>query len=443
MRQLLHPLRRFHLGWAHAFLAAALASLVGLPVAAVLALAWPGPVPGPVLAAAGCATVAACGLPGFSRRWAVGAANRLLGAGLPEPVAARRFSTAAWSLVSVFAGAALMFVSVVALVGLALPVVWLDGGESVTILVPVEVRPGAAGAWTWAVAVGLVAAALSCSAVYGALMRRLAVRLLGPGLAERLAAAEEEARRVASRNRLARELHDAIGHTLTASTIQAAVARQVLETDPESARLALAAIEESSRSALDDLDRALGALREEPAALTAAPTLADLPRLGERVRQAGTGFDLTVDGELGAVPATVSREAYRIVQEGVTNALKHGGGAAVEVRVRVAGERLELAVSNPVEAGTEGPAGMSGAGPGASRRAGVTSSGRAGGVEGGRSGVPGGGRGLAGIAERARLLGGEMTAGPDGSDRWAMRASLPLRSGESAPVGDDAGTFTA
>jgi signal transduction histidine kinase len=395
MRQLLHPFGNTAAlrGGTHALLAAVAASLIGLPVAAAVALVWPGPVPGPVLAAAGCVAIAASGLPVFSRRFAVRTANRLLGAGLPEPVAVRRFSTAGWFLVWVFAGAALMFVSAVALVGLSLPVIWLNGGDAVVILVPVTVRPGLSGAWTLVVAVGLFLALVYCAAAYAALMRRLAVRLLGPGMAERLAAAEAEALRVASRNRLARELHDAIGHTLTTSTIQAAVARQVLETDPESAREALAAIEESSRSALDDLDRALGALREEPAVATAAPTLADLERLGERVRQAGTGFEVLVDGEVGSVPAAVSREAYRIVQEGVTNALKHAAGGAVEVRLRVADARLELQVLNAVGEGSRGT---------------------------------GGGRGLEGIAERVRLLDGEMSAGPDGSGRWEVRATMPL-----------------
>jgi signal transduction histidine kinase len=382
-------------------MAAVAASLIGLPVAAAVALVWPGPVPGPVLAAAGCVAIAASGLPVFARRFAVRTANRLLGAGLPEPVAVRRFSTAGWFLAWVFAGAALMFVSAVALVGLALPVIWLNGGDAVVILVPVTVRPGSAGAWTFGAAVGLFLVLVYGAAAYAALMRRLAVRLLGLGMAERLAAAEAEALRVASRNRLARELHDAIGHTLTTSTIQAAVARQVLETDPESAREALAAIEESSRSALDDLDRALGALREEPVATTAAPTLADLERLGDRVRQAGTGFEVLVDGEVESVPAAVSREAYRIVQEGVTNALKHAAGEAVEVRLRVADARLELQVLNAVGEGSRGT---------------------------------GGGRGLEGITERVRLLGGEMSAGPDGSGRWEVRATLPLHPKGSAPV---------
>ncbi|GAA2125894.1 two-component sensor histidine kinase [Glycomyces algeriensis] len=399
------------LGWTHAFLAVAGASFVGVPVAAVLALVWPGPVPGPVLAAAGCAAIAAIGLPKASRRVAVRAANRFLRMNLPEPVAPRRFSTAAWFLLWAFAGAALMLATAVALVGMALPAVWLDGGETVTVLVPVEVRAGAAGAWTPAVTGGLLVALIYCAAGYAALMRRLAARLLGPGLAERLAAAEEEARRVASRNRLARELHDAIGHTLTTSTIQAAVARQVLETDPDSARLALAAIEESSRSALDDLDRALGALREEPAPVTAAPTLADLARLCERAAAAGAAISVRVKGAPESVPQAVSREAYRIAQEGITNALRHAPGAAVEVAAEVGEALLGLRVANPVTGG----------------------------------GGSGYGRGLEGMAERVRLLGGTLEAGRDAEGRWVLEVALPLRPVRAASADGSATrrTFTA
>jgi len=106
----------------------------------------------------------------------------------------------------------------------------------------------------------------------------------------------------------------------------------------------------------------------------------------------------------------VSREAYRIVQEGVTNALKHAAGEAVEVRLRITEGRLELQVSNGIGEG---------------------------------SGGTGGGRGLEGIAERVRLLGGEMSAGPDGSDRWEVLATMPLRPRGNAPVGGDAPMFTA
>jgi signal transduction histidine kinase len=159
----------------------------------------------------------------------------------------------------------------------------------------------------------------------------------------------------------------------------------VFDRDPEFARQALGAIEEIGRTALDELDAVLGILREAPAGTTTAPTLADLDRLL-------TG---QVDAEIAIaeVPAPVSREAYRIVQESLTNAAKHGGG---RVRLRVTtGADLLIEVSNPV-----------GAGSGARR----------------------GGRGIDGMRERVRLLGGELTAGREG-DTWRVTARLPVRPG--------------
>jgi signal transduction histidine kinase len=284
-----------------------------------------------------------------------------------------------------------MLASLTALVALALPVIWLNGGDTVTIIADVDIPSGAAGSWTIAVAAGsLVALAYLCGA-YVALMRRLARRFLGHGLAERLAADEAEADRAASRNRLARDLHDSIGHLLTTSTIQAAVARQVLESDPESARLALASIEDASRNALDDLDRALGVLREEPAEPGAGPTLADLGQLCERA-----GADLTVEvaGDPDTLPPMVSQEAFRIVQEGITNALKHAAGTAVSLKIAITDDHLDLRITNPMT--TE---------PSATAQ----------------------GRGLTGIEERARLLGGETTAGPGPEGDWTLRAELPLQ----------------
>jgi signal transduction histidine kinase len=235
-------------------------------------------------------------------------------------------------------------------------------------------------------------------------LRAVAPALLGPGPEERFAVLEEQLHLLAQRNRLAQELHDSIGHTLTASTIQAAVAGELLESDPEQARRALAGIEESSRSALDDLDHVLGVLREQQA--TGAPqyTLADLPALLDRVRRAGTGTTAELAATAAEVPASVSREAYRIVQEGLTNALRHAHGAPVRLRVEVVGEWLEVELSNPLE-----------------QRSGhrlwpLHRPGRR-------------GYGMDGIGERVRVLRGEVSAGPapDGT-RWLLLARLPLRS---------------
>ncbi len=118
----------------------------------------------------------------------------------------------------------------------------------------------------------------------------LAPRLLGPSTAERLALAEERELQLAERNRVAHELHDSIGHTLTAATIQAAVAGEVLASDPAAARAAMRSIEESTRAALEDLDYVLGVLREErPGGAVPSRTLSDLPALIDRLRHAGGG----------------------------------------------------------------------------------------------------------------------------------------------------------
>ncbi|RKS74756.1 signal transduction histidine kinase [Actinomadura pelletieri DSM 43383] len=233
----------------------------------------------------------------------------------------------------------------------------------------------------------------------GALLSRLAPRLLGPSAADRLAEMEARAVKLAERNRLARELHDSVGHALSVVTLQAAAAGRVLDADPEFAREALGAIEESARAALEDLDHVLGLLRED-ASRAAAPqaTLKDLGRLLEQTRIAGVKLDADVGAEVEHVPAAVSREAYRIVQEGLTNALRHAGKVPVRLRLGVERERLEVEMSNPL------------------------------GAPGGAAAGHGGGRGLGGVRERVTVLRGEMTAGPDG-DHWRFRVSLPLRSG--------------
>ncbi|QXJ26924.1 hypothetical protein AGRA3207_006647 [Actinomadura graeca] len=243
-----------------------------------------------------------------------------------------------------------------------------------------------------------LAALLALIVLAGALLSRLAPWFLGPSAAERLADVQARAVALAERNRLARELHDSVGHALSVVTLQAGAAGRVLDSDPAFAREALGAIEESARAALEDLDHVLGLLREDPSRTAPQPTLADLGRLLEQTRIAGVTLDSDVAPEVGHVPAAVSREAYRIVQEGLTNALRHAGRVPVRLRLAVAGERLEMEISNPL--GAPGVAGH------------------------------GGGRGLDGIRERVTVLRGEMAAGPDGdADRWRVRVSLPLRSG--------------
>jgi signal transduction histidine kinase len=245
----------------------------------------------------------------------------------------------------------------------------------------------------WAVLLALVLLPLVIyvGAGVGALLARLAPVLLGPSPADRLARLEQEAERLIERNRLARELHDSVGHALTVTTLQAGAALRVLDTDPEFARRALTAIEDTGRTALEDLDHVLGLLRDDATAKTPQRTLADLGGLFEQTRSAGVEVDATV-AETGDVPPVVSREAYRIVQEGLTNALRHAGKVRVTVRLAVHASRLELEMTNP-------------AGPGTTART-------------------GGGRGLRGIRERVTILGGRMTAGAD-DGHWRVAVTIP------------------
>ncbi|MFH8660149.1 sensor histidine kinase [Streptomyces afghaniensis] len=269
---------------------------------------------------------------------------------------------------------------------------------------------------TWALALAPVAGAAmlvalaGCAAGVGALLARWAPALLGPSPEGRLAAAEARAADLAVRNRLARELHDSVGHALSAVGLQASAARRVLDSDPEFVREALAAIEDTTRRTVGELDAVLGVLREGDAPGTApAPTLAaDLDGLLRRTRAGGQRVTATVGTDLEVLPALLSREGYRIVQEGLSNALRHAGDrVAVDVRIAVVGGALEITVENPVT----GPAAVTA--PASSR--------------------PGGGHGLRGIADRVRLLGGTMTAGPAAGssgaagENWRLHVRLPMK----------------
>ncbi|WP_432096721.1 sensor histidine kinase [Streptomyces sp. bgisy100] len=394
--------------WLHACLGAAL-SLP--PLTAVLA-AFGRPTPAGV--AAGClataAVIVAMGAPAAARRGSVRLANGLLGTGLPAPAAAPRsrwadrLRTSAWLVPHMALGAMVTAVTgLLVFAAVAFVTVWLDGGGVIDIhRTEVRVPAGPQGVWTLGAAAGCLVAACGVTAGGAAVLRLLAPALLDLRPAERLAAAEERMRQEAQRNRLAQELHDSIGHTLTAATIQAAVARELLGSDPQAALSALSSIEETSRAALDDLDHVLGVLRAEPSPTAPRRTLTDLGALTGTVRRAGAELTVETTGDLDRLPATVSREAYRIIQEGLTNALRHGGQTGLTLRVAVRGGLLEVELTNPVATAAGRPSGRHG-------------------------------HGLTGITERVRLLRGEVTAGPvddpdpSGGGRWRLVARLPLR----------------
>ncbi|MFC5822516.1 histidine kinase [Nonomuraea insulae] len=464
------------------------------------------------------------------------------------------------------------------------------------------VTPGWNAMWWAMLGLATLAALVAIAVAAGALLARLAPVLLGPTPAERLAAAEEHARTLAERNRLARELHDSVGHALSVVTLQAAAAGRVLDRDPATARTALAAIEQSARAALEDLDHVLGVLREDdrdrdhdgwadtgsehagvrggdreggnagirtgddrggiapgrtrlrgdgrwegrqgdpsgPEGRRSDPSewegrqgdpsgpeghrsdpsewegrqgdpsgpegrrsdpggparadeagrdrrrapQATLANLGELVAASGAKVRQEV-GDLSGVPAVVSREAYRILQEALTNAIKHGHGP-VRLSAAVDGDDLRLEVTNAIlhpggsdpgdghdragggdhaggrrggrkgaesgDPGNDSPAGSAGDTPTATSgdspasnpadasggnpvgAPGDSPAGASGGSPVGVSGGGGwggsrggGGRGVAGMRERVRLLRGEVQAGP-AEGGWQVRVRLPLRS---------------
>ncbi|MGW7257935.1 histidine kinase [Streptomyces sp. NPDC054834] len=246
--------------------------------------------------------------------------------------------------------------------------------------------------WAYALLVPLPVIALYAVVVgLGELVTALARRLLGPSPAERIAALEERTELLLERTRIARELHDSIGHALTVAVVQAGAARAAR--DPEFTDRALDAIEETGRAALEDLERVLGILRESRRPVSSRPALTDADRLLESARASGAKVDADFTGLLETVPGPVSREGYRILQEALTNVLRHAGAVPVRVRVDVTGGNLGLEVRNPLTAGIPG------------------------------TGV---GSGLRGIRERAALLGGRAHTAPDEGD-WQVHVELPLR----------------
>ncbi|MGW7368388.1 sensor histidine kinase [Streptomyces sp. NPDC054841] len=398
--------------WAYVLLGAVMS-----PPPLVLALfatpsQWPAALRVVAFGAVLCAVLVAVGAPLATRRGCVRLANGLLGAGLPAPLESstslwvNQLRTSAYLAAHLAVGGVVTAVACLSVfAAVVFPSVWLSGGGPVTSFGwTIHIEHGWQGLWTAVVCAACLALAGYVTAGGAAAMRLLAAVLLGHRPGERLAAVEQQRDLLAQRNRLAQELHDSIGHTLTASTIQAAVAGELMDSDPEAARRALSSIEETSRAAMDDLDHVLGVLRDGKSPTTPQHTLADLGSLTERVRQAGTGLSVDTAGDLAQVPATVSREAYRIIQEGLTNALRHSALADISLRVAARDGWLEVELINPLDATVT----FRPSRPATER-----------------------GHGLTGIAERVRLLRGEVSAGrtdETGGTHWRLAARIPLRS---------------
>ena len=211
------------------------------------------------------------------------------------------------------------------------------------------------------------------------------------------ARAAEEARRAVEeeRGRITRELHDVLAHSVSVMTVQASAVRRLLTPEQEREREALLAVEETGRQALAEMRRLLGIMRSEHevAALAPQPGLDTLPALVDQVRRSGLPVELSVEGTPVQLPAGVDLSAYRIVQEALTNTLKHAGPARAWVAVRYGGDDVEIEVANDGRADAGGN---------------------------------GGGHGLAGMRERVALCGGELHTGPRPGGGFRISARLPV-----------------
>lgn len=235
--------------------------------------------------------------------------------------------------------------------------------------------------------------------------------------ARRLSAEEiraEQARRAVTEERLrvAQEVHDGVGHGLAVIAMQAGVALHVLDQSPDRARESLMAIRTTSREALDGLRAELDQLRapEDTAARRPTPGLADVPALVERMRSTGAEVTLRL-GDLGALPADVDLAAYRIVQESLTNVLRHAATAATSVSVERDADELMITVVD--------------SGPRSSRLRGLGDHDQRGIPPPDAAGPAGGGMGVKGMHARATALGGSLVAERDGAG-FTVRARFPI-----------------
>lgn len=252
---------------------------------------------------------------------------------------------------------------------------------------------------------------------------------------ERAHAADTRAARAEERSRIARELHDVVAHHVSVMTVQASAAGKVLASDPELAREALAAIEHTGRMAMAEMRNIVGVLRADARAeLGPQPGTGDLPALVAQMREAGLLTRLTVEGSAGAIPAGVDLAAYRLVQEGLTNTLRHAGaGARALVTVRHLPDELDVSVADDGRGTGLNGQGAAAAGQGAGRGGqGADRGGEPAGRGGQGAGRPAGGppgHGLVGIRERVALYGGILSVGPRPGGGFEVRARFPLKDG--------------
>ncbi|MGH3382949.1 MAG: sensor histidine kinase [Nocardioidaceae bacterium] len=222
--------------------------------------------------------------------------------------------------------------------------------------------------------------------------------------AERTREEEARARVDAERLRIAREVHDTVAHAIAIINVQAGVTAHVLDKRPERARDTLVAIEHTSSQALEEMRTILGVLRDDQDGRLPHPGLGQIDELVAKARDAGLDIKLQEGSPTAVLPSAVGSAVYRILQESITNVIRHVGPTRVTVGLTYALDSLELRVTN------EGPQ-LPSNGAGASTRS---------------------GRGILGMRERCQLLGGQLDAGPLAEGGYEVRARLPLAPTETA-----------
>jgi signal transduction histidine kinase len=219
----------------------------------------------------------------------------------------------------------------------------------------------------------------------------------------------------AERARIARELHDIVSHSVSLMVVQAGAAREVLGTMPDEAAAAMLAVEDAGRATMTELRHLLGLLAPSPTGegspdttnLSPQPSLSRLSPLIDRIAFAGLPVEVRISGEPRPLPTGIDLTAYRVIQEALTNALKHGDGVKAEVMVRYADNYVRVEVLNT------GPSVLTGSGTGPDRHA---ASNRADGAR----------RGLLGLRERVAVYGGDLDARRRLGGGYRVRARIPL-----------------
>jgi signal transduction histidine kinase len=285
------------------------------------------------------------------------------------------------------------------------------------LIAATDIQPAAAIGWVFfRIAASVMAAALGESVR----SRRViaAEALERARRAERTREEEARSRVDAERLRIAREVHDTVAHAIVIINVQAGVTAYTLDKRPERAREALVTIEQTSAQALHEMRAILGVLRDSDNGPAPHPGLGQVNELTAMAREAGLDIKLQVTPPTAPLPSAVDHTAYRILQESITNVIRHVGPTRVTVTLDHGTDVLEIRVSD--EGGRDAP-GDDAAGPRAPAE-------HPAGTVTGRSAEPG--RGIVGMRERCGLLGGELTAGPRPSGGFEVKARLPL-----APAG--------